>query len=90
MLHGLLLLGTAAGFVLLGGCSGGGDANRTCEIVAPPTQVTDRISLAQCGDGTVCIGACGGTQDSNNPTSDDDTTRTTINNFPTPTPSDEG
>jgi hypothetical protein len=82
MLHSLLLL---AAVLLFGACSDGGDSVRTCEIVAPPTQITERISLAQCGDGSVCIGACGGTQDSNNPTSDDDTTTTTTK-FPRPTP----
>lgn len=76
-------------------CSGQSGSDRTCEITPGSFQpITDRISLAQCGDGSVCIGACGGTQDSNNPdnsTNDsnnpDNSSRenTTIVN-PTPTP----
>jgi len=86
-----LLAGIGLGLIL-GGCSGQSGSDRKCEIIPGSFEpITDRISLAQCGDGSVCIGACGGTQDSNNPDNSnqgnpvDSNNRTTFVN-PTPTP----
>jgi hypothetical protein len=78
------------GLILLASCSGQSGSDRNCVVQGTPTQLTERVVLAQCGDGSICVGACGGTQDSNNPTTtnDNDTTdsnNTTKNNFPPPT-----
>jgi hypothetical protein len=85
LLAGILFVAT-----IIGGCSGQSGSDRECQIVPGSFEpITDRIALAQCGDGSVCIGACGGTQDSGNTTDVnnpvDSNNRTTIVN-PTPTP----